>query len=97
MENIKSLKVFSKKIDEVIDAIFVNEKLATATVNAYWSDGGWNNSGGINWLDNGWNNFIGSSWMDKGWNNFIGSSWTDNGWNNFIGSSWMDNGWSNSW
>jgi len=93
MENIKSLKVFSKKIDEVIDAIFVNQGLTPATVNAFWSDGGWNNTMG-GWLDNGWNNTMGS-WTDNGWSNTMGS-WMDNGWSNTMGS-WTDNGWGNTW
>lgn len=91
MEEFKSLKVFSKKLDELVDTIFVNEGCFKVINNAFWSDSGWNNFGN-SWLDNGWNNF-GNSWMDNGWNNF-GDSWMDNGWNNF-GNSWMDNGWNN--
>ncbi len=89
-EKMKSLKVFSKKLNETIDVFLSDDKLIPAIVNASWMDSGWNNTID-SWLDNGWNNSI-SSWMDNGWNNSI-SSWMDDGWNN---SSWTDSGWSNS-
>ena len=89
-KDIKNLKVFSKKLNGVMDVFSKDDKLIPATVNAAWLDNGWNNFSD-SWLDNGWNNSF-SSWTDNGWSNFS-DSWLDNGWNN---SSWTDSGWSNS-
>lgn len=89
--NIKSLKLFSKKLGETIDILAEDGRLVPK-IAKYWADQGWNNYGG-SWLDKGWNNYSGS-WMDKGWNNYSGS-WMDKGWNNY-GSSWTDSGWSNT-
>lgn len=89
-KDIKNLKVFSKKLNEVINIFSTDDKLVPAIVNAAWLDNGWSNSSD-SWLDNGWNNSF-SSWTDNGWNN-SSDSWLDNGWNN---SSWTDSGWSNS-
>ena len=66
-EELKSLKVFSKKLNEVMDILSCNDKFVPAM--AY-----------SNWLDNGWNNYR-ETWMNEGWNNY-GSTWTDSGWSN---------------
>ena len=91
-ERIKNLKVFSKKLNSIIDIFPSEDRLIPNMANASWLDQGWNNSYG-SWIDNGWNNSYGS-WMDNGWNNSYGS-WSDSGWNNSYGS-WSDSGWSNS-
>ena len=78
-EGIKNLKVFSKKLDSIIDVFSSEDRLIPAIANSLWLDKGWNNSSG-SWMDKGWNNSSGS-WMDKGWNNSSGS-WSDSGWNN---------------
>ena len=93
-EELKTLKVFSKKMDKIIDVLSVDNKL-TPLVAGAWMDKGWNNIIGPSWVNEGWNNFIGDSWVNNGWNNFIGPTWRNNGWNNFIGDSWTNNGWNN--
>lgn len=93
-KELKSLKVFSKKLDKVID-IFNDNNLTACSVENAWANNGWNNFLGDSWLNNGWNNFLGDSWRNNGWNNFLGDSWLNNGWNNFLGDSWMDKGWNN--
>jgi len=87
-EEIKNLKVFSKKLNSVVDVFSLDNRLVPSMVSASWLDRGWNNSG--SWMDRGWNNS--DSWMDRGWNN--SGSWMDRGWNN--AGSWTDSGWSNS-
>ena len=93
-EELKTLKVFSKKLDKIIDVISIDDKL-TPLVEGTWMDGGWSNARGLGWADGGWSNAR-DSWLDNGWNNARGSSWMDGGWNNFRGDSWTDNGWNNS-
>ena len=93
-EELKTLKVFSKKMDKIIDVLSTDNKL-TPLVEGAWVNNGWNNFIGPTWQNNGWNNFIGDSWINNGWNNFIGPTWRNNGWNNFIGDSWTNNGWNN--
>ena len=89
-ESLKNLKVFSKKLDSVIDFFPNNNRLVPA--DAYWLDSGWNNSVS-SWVNEGWNNSI-SSWINEGWNNSV-SSWVNEGWNNST-SSWTNEGWTNS-
>ena len=79
-EELKTLKVFSEKLGEVLEFRNTGETLVPA-INASWG-----------WLDNGWSNYSGH-WVDNGWNNYSGS-WIDNGWNNYSGS-WSDGSWSN--
>ena len=93
-KDLKSLKVFSKKINGVIDVLASENKLMPAMANSLWIDSGWNNYGGDSWIDSGWNNYGGDSWIDSGWNNYSGS-WVDSGWNNYGGDSWVDSGWNN--
>ncbi len=91
-EKSKNLKVFSKKLNSIVDIFSIEDRLIPAMVNASWLDEGWNNYSD-SWMDKGWNNYS-DSWMDKGWNNYS-NSWMDKGWNNSSGS-WSDSGWSNS-
>ena len=92
-EELKTLKVFSKKMDKVIDILNVNDKL-TPLVEGAWMNDSWSNTRGLGWADRGWSNAR-DSWLDNGWNNARGTSWKDHGWNNYRGDSWMDNGWNN--
>ena len=78
-EEIKNLKVFSKKLKSYINVFPSDGGLIPAMENASWMDKGWSNSSG-NWMDNGWNNSYGN-WTDNGWSN-SSNSWTDSGWNN---------------
>lgn len=94
MDNeLKTLKVFSKKMDSVIDILSINDGL-TPVIEGAWMNDSWSNTRGLGWADRGWSNAR-DSWLDNGWNNARGSSWKDNGWNNYRGDSWMDNGWNN--
>lgn len=105
-ENLKGLKVFSKKINGDIDIAVCNgaiclrpEKLNVPFAFA-WQDNGWSNSSD-NWIDNGWANASGwgNRWIDNGWANASGwgdGRWVDNSWSNSSsGGSWTDNGWNN--
>lgn len=91
-EGIKNLKVFSKKLNSIVDVFASQDQLVPAIQKASWLDNGWNNYSG-SWMNNGWNNYSGS-WANNGWNNYSGS-WMNNGWNN-SGGSWSNSGWSNS-
>ena len=94
MDNeLKTLKVFSKKMDSVIDILNINDKF-TPIIEGAWMNDSWSNTRGLGWADHGWSNAR-DSWLDNGWNNARGTSWKDNGWNNYRGDSWMDNGWNN--
>lgn len=89
------LKIFSKKLGEVLDVSFGEENCIITPEGVTIGSKvvfAWNNSAG-SWLDKGWNNSAGS-WQDKGWSNSAGS-WIDKGWSNSTGR-WSDNGWSNS-
>ena len=66
-EGIKNLKVFSKKLNSIVDVFSSEDRLIPAMATASWLDKGWNNSSG-SWSDSGWNNSSGS-WSDSGWSN----------------------------
>ena len=91
-EGIKKLRVFSKKLDSIVDVFSSENRLVPAMANASWLDNGWNNSVS-NWTNSGWNNSV-SGWVNSGWNNSV-SGWVNSGWSNSA-SGWTNSGWSNS-
>lgn len=92
-KELKTLKVFSKKLDTIID-VFNNDNTLKPAIENAWMNNGWSNAYGLGWANNGWSNAR-DSWLDNGWNNARGLSWMDNGWNNYRGESWTDHGWNN--
>lgn len=95
-KDIKSLKVFSKKLKGYIELDSYLKPLAeggpSSNVFNSWQQNGWNNSS-TDWINQGWNNSS-TGWSNKGWNN--GSvDWTNKGWNN-SSTNWLNQSWSNS-
>ncbi len=90
------LKVFSKKIGQVMEVSFGSSGTVITPEGVSLRDNGavfaWNNSSD-DWVDGGWNNSS-DGWVDGGWNN-SSDDWVDGGWNN-SSDGWIDGGWSNS-